>query len=56
MAPRDEMREAKKEAGLCLHGGCGSRALEPPLIEYCDKHLPEHPHQVLQRRQKKPPQ
>lgn len=53
MASRDEMKEAKKEAGLCLHGGCGSKALAPPVVDYCEKHLPDHPHQVLQRKRKK---
>jgi hypothetical protein len=24
-----EMKEAKKEAGLCLHEGCGSEAIMP---------------------------
>lgn len=53
MASRDEMREARKVAGLCLHGTCGNKALAPPAVDYCEKHLPEHPHQVLQRKRKK---
>jgi len=52
---RNEMREAKKAAGLCLHDGCGNKALVSPVIEYCEKHLPEHPHQVLARKRKKRP-
>jgi hypothetical protein len=40
MSARDEMREAKKEEGLCLHGGCGERTLAP-AFKHCDKHLGE---------------
>jgi len=40
MASR-EMREAMKEAGLCLHEGCGSKALLPPVFTHCQKHLGE---------------
>lgn len=55
MTTRDEMREARKAAGLCLHGTCGTKALAPPVVDYCAKHLPEHPHQVLGRKRKKRP-
>jgi hypothetical protein len=40
MASR-EMKAAKKEAGLCLHEGCGSQAVMPPVLNHCQKHLPE---------------
>jgi hypothetical protein len=41
---RDEMREAKKAAGLCLHDGCGNKAELAPLSNYCEKHRSEDPH------------
>ena len=40
MAKRD-MRAAKKEEGLCLHEGCGQRAVTPPVFRHCEKHLSE---------------
>ena len=54
MASRDEMREARKAAGLCLYPTCGNRSLAP-VFHYCEKHIP--PHQVLSRpkRKKRPP-
>jgi hypothetical protein len=56
MTARDDMREARKAAGLCLHSSsCGNKALAPPVVDYCEKHLPEHPHQVLSRKGKKRP-
>ncbi len=54
MTSRDDMREARKAAGLCLHSSsCGNKALAPPVVGYCEKHLPEHPHQVSPRKGKK---
>lgn len=50
MASRDEMREARKAAGLCLHDTCGNKALTP-VFDYCEKHIP--PHQVITRRRRK---
>lgn len=42
MASREE-RKAKKEEGLCLHEGCGSKAVMPPVFVYCEKHRDEEP-------------
>lgn len=56
MASR-EMRGAKKEAGLCLHEGCGSQALLPPVLNHCEKHLAEDQRLRARRgpRKKRPP-
>jgi hypothetical protein len=48
------MKAAKKEAGLCLHDGCGSKAIAPPVVEYCEKHRSEDPH-IRPRKEKKRP-
>lgn len=40
---RDEMKEAKKTAELCLHNGCGERAMLSPVILYCQNHLSDIP-------------
>jgi hypothetical protein len=51
-----EMKEAKKEAGICLHEGCGSEALMSPVLTYCAKHLPEDPRaRARQPRNKRTP-
>jgi hypothetical protein len=55
MASRDEMREAKKAAGLCLHDGCGNKALLTPVLYYCEKHLPEDPRLTRRRGKKRTP-
>lgn len=55
MRPRDEMKEAKKEAGLCLHTTCGNKATAPPVMAYCEKHYSQHPHQLMGRKRKKRP-
>jgi hypothetical protein len=54
MTSRNKMKEAKKEAGLCLHDGCGSKALTPPVFDYCEKHLAEDPRARVKRK-KTPP-
>jgi hypothetical protein len=50
MASRDEMKEAKKEAGICLHEGCGNQSFTP-IFDYCQKHIPPH---LVRARPKKP--
>jgi hypothetical protein len=54
MASR-EMREAKKQAGLCLHEGCGSQAITP-VFQHCQKHLGEDQRLLVRRgpRKKRP--
>jgi hypothetical protein len=57
MTSREEMREAKKEAGLCLHAGCGSQAVMPPVINHCKEHFREDRRVRAARgpRKKRPP-
>lgn len=55
MTSRDEMKEAKKEAGLCLHEGCGNKAPLTPVSYYCEKHLPEDRRLTPRRGKKRPP-
>jgi len=49
------MREAKKEAGLCLHDGCGNKASLTPVYYFCEKHLSEDPHLTRRKGKKRCP-